>query len=224
MNARTALSLVVAALLAACSAPAEEASTFEDPTTPAPPQTLSAPTVSASPTAAEAAPAPSADAPAEPKCELGTKTDAGCEMTYEIDVDAASTNLKRSCGGGRTAYNDCTGTPIELSWKDLGDRAPKSARIEIGVSIFCAEPLMDPKKQRQNVSVNGGAIGGFNGDYEACSCNAPTTAHSFDITAAALEGYKTGGQNSLRVEGPNRCIGVGGLDDTKTVARIVVTY
>lgn len=217
MNARTALSLVAAALLAACSAPAEEASTFEDSTTPAP-ETLSAPTVSASPTTATAAPS------AEPTCELGTKTDAGCEVTYEIDVDAAAGNLPKSCGGGRTAYNDCTGTPIELSWKDLGDRAPKSARIEIGVSIFCAEPLMDPKKQRQNVSVNGGAIGGFDGDFAACSCNAPTTAHSFDVTAAALQGYKTGGQNSLRVEGPNRCIGVGGLDDTKTVARIVVTY
>jgi hypothetical protein len=220
MNARTALSLVVAALLAACSAPAaEEASTFEDSTTPAPPQTLSVPTVGVSPTA------PAADAPAEEAtCALGTKTDAGCEMTYEIDLDAAAGNLPKSCGGGRTAYNDCTGTPIELSWKDLSDRAPKSARIEIGTSIFCAEPLMDPKKQRQNVSVNGGVIGGFNGDFEACSCNAPTTAHSFDVTAAALQGYKAGGQNSLRVEGPNRCIGVGGLDDTKTVARIVVTY
>ena len=211
MNARTALSLVAAVLLAACSAPSEQASTFEDSTTPPPPQAFSAPTTSESPSGSPT------EAPAQPASET--------TLTYEINVDAAAETLPASCAAGFTAYNDCDGSPIELSWKDLGDRAPKSAKVELGVSIFCGDPNKDlSKPQSQAVSINGGAIGSFDADLAACSCNAPATAYSFDVTTAVLEAYKAGGKNSIRIEGANRCIGVGGLDDSHTVARIVVTY
>ena len=64
----------------------------------------------------------------------------------------------------------------------------------------------------------------FVGDVTACSCAAVTTSHSYDVAPSFLDNYATGGDNKITIQGPNRCIGVGGLDGTHTVARIVVTY
>lgn len=219
MTPRTSLVLAAAFVLGACTSPAGSASTFEDATT-RPSSATPEPITTESPTE------PASKAPAESAepCAIGTKTAAGCEVTYAIDLEAASAALPETCDGG-TAYNGCSGEPVTLSWKDMGDRAPRSAHLELGVAMFCADPLIDTTvPQRQGVSVNGGIVYAFDGDASACSCNAVTTAHAFDVSAAALASYRAGGDNTVTVQGPNRCLGVGALPGSSAVARIVVTY
>lgn len=222
MKPRTSLSFAAAFfLLAGCATPTEKSSTFED----SPASSPGATTTTESPTEPAAKETDSVSIKVPDACSIGAKTAAGCEVTYDIDVTAAAATLPKTCAEGYTAYNDCTGAPIELTWKDLGYKHPKSAKVEIGVSIFCADPLLDATvPQHQGVSINGGTIGGFVGDVTACSCAAVTTSHSYDVAPSFLDNYATGGDNKITIQGPNRCIGVGGLDGTHTVARIVVTY
>lgn len=221
MSLCRSLAVVAAALLAACAPPQDETSTFEEhpfaSRNPAKGYTTSElPTEPAE---------PSKSVPADP-CAFGTQTGTGCQVAYAIDVEAAAAHLPKLCAGGTTAYNDCSGAPIELTWKDVGDRVPTAAKIEIGVSIFCADPLIDASyPQRQGVSVNGGAtVGGFDGDLSACSCDAKTTVYAFEAGPESLADYHAGGENTVIVQGPNRCIGVGSLDGGPVVARVVVTY
>lgn len=219
MKPRTSLVLAAALFLGACSSPVESASTFEDSTTRGSSATPE-PITAKSPTE----PAPKAPAESAEPCAFGTRTAAGCEVTYAIDVEAAAAALPKTCDGG-TAYNDCSGEPVTLSWKDIGDHVPRSAHVELGIAMFCADPLIDATvPQRQGVSVNGGIAYAFDGDVSACSCNAVTTAHAFDVSAAALASYRAGGDNTVTVQGPNRCLGVGALPGSGAVARIVVTY
>ncbi len=132
-----------------------------------------------------------------------------------------------TCASGETLFNGCLAKPLALHWKDEGPSAPKSVRVELQTSMFCADPDRPlEEKQTQSVELNGGAsLGSFEGDLAACSCTAEGTVHAFELSPAALAEYAQGGKNVVRIDGPNRCRGLkkhAGWGDA--VARITVSY
>jgi hypothetical protein len=174
--------------------------------------------------------APSEKPAAPAKAPLPADSFAMVKHTYLIEASSSGEGFSATCDDGESFYNGCSAKPIAFHWQDRGegDKTPKLVRVEIQSSIFCADPTIAPEeKQMQKLHLNASssAIGSFEGDVAACSCTAVGAAHTFEIDPSALATYKSGGDNVISIEGPNRCLGLkksAAWDGA--VARVTVLY
>ena len=253
MFARPSIAAAAALFLFACSADEPASSTFEGESTPAA-ASANAETGASADTAATTSPSTSAARSPLPtaglpnvelpiaipaigaECKVGIKvgkqTSLGCEINYDIDLEGAkdklASNLPKLCADKPTIYNDCNGKPVEIGWKDGGDKAPKAAHIELGLSLFCINDVVGEALTtvKQVVSLNGSpSLDGFNAKLTSCSCDAPVNVQTIDLDVSALSTYKIGGENAFKLDGENKCIGFSPiLTGGNVVARVVVTY
>ncbi len=211
--------------LACAGVPAAGADSSSDDSA-SPTVTYSVPTSADAGVAADPS-AASSEVAADGPCAIGVRTAAGCTATYDIASDTMVEGFSSTCASGETLYNGCSANPLALRWKDMGPTAPKSVRIELQTSMFCADPdLPSEQKQMQTLQLNAGAsIGSFEGDLAACTCSAEGTVHAFDLSPAALAEYAQGSDNSVRLDGPNRCRGMKKHEGWgNAVARVTVSY
>lgn len=161
-------------------------------------------------------------------CSYGIQTAAGCTAAYDIRELASLEGIIATCADGNSLYNGCEASPIAVHWQDHGSSAPKSVKVEIQTSVFCADPTLAPEeKQIQALHFNGfeDPIGSFEGDLAACTCSAEGQTHVYELEGAALEQYKVGANNVIKIEGPNRCFGLKkNADWGGGFARVTVSY
>ncbi len=164
----------------------------------------------------------------ERTCSYGIQTATGCTAAYDIRELASLEGISATCADGSSLYNGCEASPIAVHWQDHGTSAPKSVKVEIQTSVFCADPTIEPEeKQMQAVHFNDleDPIGSFEGDLAACTCSAEGATHVYELEGAALEQYKAGAKNVIRIEGPNRCLGLKkNADWSGGFARVTVSY
>jgi hypothetical protein len=177
------------------------------------------------PTEPSVEPAPPAPAPAPaPIPPSGAPTHAA----YSVIDETALEGISATCADGESLYNGCSSTPLAFHWQDHGTGHPTSVKVEIRTSIFCADPTIPAEeKQLQALRFNGSStpIGSFEGDLAACTCSATGETRTFELDATALAAYHPGDDNVVRIEGPNRCLGLQKHNDwAGAFARISVTY